>query len=311
MTYGERLGQVIDLHCFIRAIPVSPCYDMTMAEKPKEDLDKLLNGGVAPAALRFALNVIGGLIPFAGGAVSGISSAWSEQEQQKINALIQAWLKLQEDEIKEIGQTMFEILARLDLNDENVAKRMESPEYLSLVKKAFRDWSAAESEEKRKLIRNLLTNAAGTNITSDDVIAMFLTWIDRYSEMHFKVIGAIYNSGGISRFDVWQKVDGRQVADNSPEADLFKFIFHELTTGYVIRQHREVNYAGQYVKPRAVKRTAGMRNGVYTSPFEDGKQYELTGLGQQFVHYTMNEIVPRIEAKTDDHSPANDDPNAP
>lgn len=278
---------------------IYPCYHTIMAEKLKEDLDKLLNGGVAPAALRFALNVIGGLVPFAGGAISGVSSVWSEQEQQKINALIQAWLKLQEDEIKEIGQTMFEILARLDLNDENVAKRMESPEYLSLVKKAFRDWSAAESEEKRTLIRNLLTNAAGTNITSDDVIAMFLTWIDRYSEMHFKVIGAIYNSGGISRLDVWQKVDGRQVADNSPEADLFKFIFHELTTGYVIRQHREVNAYGQYVKQPTAKRPKGMGNGVYVTPFEDGKQYELTGLGQQFVHYTMNEIVPRIEANTE------------
>ena len=278
---------------------VYPCYDMAMSDNAKEELDKSLNGGMAPAALRFALNVIGGLIPFAGGAVSGISSAWSEQEQQKINALIQAWLKLQEDEIKEIGQTMFEILARLDLNDENVAKRMESPEYLSLVKKAFREWSAAESEEKRKLIRNLLSNAAGNNITTDDVIGMFLTWIDRYSETHFKVIAAIHNTGGISRYDVWQKIDGRQVADNSPEADLFKFIFHELTTGYVIRQHREVNYAGQYVKQRTVKRPAGMHNGVYTSPFEDGKQYELTGLGQQFVHYTMNEIVPRIEANTE------------
>ena len=117
--------------------------------------------------------------------------------------------------------------------------------------------------------------------------------------MHFKVIGAIYNSGGISRLDVWQKVDGRQVADNSPEADLFKFIFHELTTGYVIRQHREVNAYGQYVKQSTIKRPKGMGNGVYVSPFEDGKQYELTGLGQQFVHYTMNEIVPRIEATTE------------
>lgn len=268
-------------------------------DNPKEHLDELVNGGAAPAALRFALNVIGGLIPFAGGVVSGASSAWSEQEQQKINSLIQTWLKLQEDEIKEIGQTMFEILARVDLNDENIAKRMESPEYLSLVKKAFRDWSAAESEEKRKLIRNLLANAAGTNITTDDVIAMFLTWIDRYSETHFKVIAAIYNSGGISRFDVWQKVDGRQVADNSPEADLFKFIFYELTTGYVIRQHREVNAYGQYVKQSTVKRPRGMGSGVYVSPFEDGKQYVLTGLGQQFVHYTMNEIVPRIEANTE------------
>lgn len=277
-----------------------------MTEKPEEELDKLSNGGTAPAALRFALNVIGGLIPIAGGAISGASSAWSEQEQQKINSLIQAWLKLQEDEIKEIGQTMFEILARLDLNDENVAKRMESPEYLSLVKKAFRDWSAAESEDKRRLIRNLLANAAGSNITTDDVITMFLTWIDRYSETHFKVIAAIFNSGGISRFDVWQKVDGRQVADNSPEADLFKFIFHELTTGYVIRQHREVNAYGQYVKQTSVRRPRGMGGGVYVSPFEDGKQYVLTGLGQQFVHYTMNEIVPRIEAPTESQQAENE-----
>lgn len=285
--------------------------DVPKDDDPKEQLNELVNGGSAPAALRFALNVIGGLIPFAGGAVSGASSAWSEQEQQKINSLIQTWLKLQEDEIKEIGQTMFEILARLDLNDENIAKRMESPEYLSLVKKAFRDWSAAESEDKRKLIRNLLANAAGTNITTDDVITMFLTWIDRYSETHFKVIAAIYNTGGISRFDVWQKVDGRQVADNSPEADLFKFIFYELTTGYVIRQHREVNAYGQYVKQPTVKRSSGMGSGVYVSPFEDGKQYVLTGLGQQFVHYTMNEIVPRIEANTESPKPDNEPQQAP
>lgn len=32
------------------------------------------------------------------------------------------------------------------------------------------------------------------------------------------------------------------------------------------------------------------------SAFDDEKQYELTELGKQFVHYTMNEIVPRISA---------------
>lgn len=30
------------------------------------------------------------------------------------------------------------------------------------------------------------------------------------------------------------------------------------------------------------------------SSFEDTKPYVLTALGQQFVHYTMNEVVPRI-----------------
>ena len=32
--------------------------------------------------------------------------------------------------------------------------------------------------------------------------------------------------------------------------------------------------------------------------FDDDKEYELTKLGQQFVHYTMNEVVPKIEYKT-------------
>ena len=67
-----------------------------------------------------------------------------------------ASLKLQEDEIREIGITVLEVMARLDETDEEIRKRIESPEYLQLVKKCFRDWSAAESEEKRRLIRNLL-----------------------------------------------------------------------------------------------------------------------------------------------------------
>jgi hypothetical protein len=32
------------------------------------------------------------------------------------------------------------------------------------------------------------------------------------------------------------------------------------------------------------------------SAFEDTKPYVLTELGKQFVHYTMNELVRRIEA---------------
>jgi hypothetical protein len=30
------------------------------------------------------------------------------------------------------------------------------------------------------------------------------------------------------------------------------------------------------------------------SAFDDVEQYELTELGRHFVHYTMNEVVPRI-----------------
>lgn len=268
-----------------------------MNDDDKQKLNELINASPGAAALKFAINTISGVIPFVGGAISGAASAWSDEEQKKINSLLQTWLALQEDEIKEIGMTMYEILARLDLTDEAINARMQSPEYLSLVKKAFRDWSAAESENKRKLIRNLLSNAAGASVTGDDVISMFLTWIDRYSEMHFKVIAAIYKNQSISRLEVWQEVDDRQVTDSSADADLFKFIFHELTTGYVIRQHREVDYQGKFVKAQRARNTRpAIASNTYVSPFEDGKQYELTELGKQFVHYTMNEIVPRINA---------------
>jgi hypothetical protein len=35
------------------------------------------------------------------------------------------------------------------------------------------------------------------------------------------------------------------------------------------------------------------------SAFEDSKPYELSELGRQFVHYTMNEVVTRISGPDD------------
>src|SRR2546421_61152 len=96
------------------------------------------------------------------------------------------------DELKEKEQTIIEVMARLDLQDEAIAERVESKEYQSLLKKTFRDWSGAESEEKRVYIRNILSNAAASRLSSDDVVRMYLSWINQYSEMHFQVIGAIY-----------------------------------------------------------------------------------------------------------------------
>ena len=81
---------------------------------------------------------------------------------------------------------------------------MASPEYQSLLKKAFRQWSAAESEVKRQAVRNILANAAATSIVSDDVIRLFLDWLKMYSEFHFQVISAIYNNAGITSWHVEQ-----------------------------------------------------------------------------------------------------------
>lgn len=263
----------------------------------KEKLAQAINTGSGPTVARYILSCLSA-IPLIGGAIGGVSGVWSEKEQANINDIFAAWIRLQEDELKEIGQTLFEVILRLDRQDPEVIKRIESPEYLSLIKKAFRDWSAAESEEKRILIRNLLANAGAVNqLCSDDVIKLFIKWIDTYSEAHFKVIRAIYNNKGITKKGIWDQVDGKQVREDSSEADLFKLLIDDLSQGHVIRQHREVDYYGNFVRPPQTKRGSG-NSSTYTSAFDDQKQYELTGLGEQFVHYTMNEIVPKIAASS-------------
>jgi hypothetical protein len=227
--------------------------------------------------------------------LSAGAGAWSEHEQAKINAFLEHWLKMLKDEMAEKSQTILEITARLDLNDKKTAERIESPEYQSLLRKAFRDWSGTESEEKRKLVRNILINAADSSITSDDVVRMFLHWISIYSETHFAVIKAIYNDKGVTRGRIWEKIGKEDVREDSAEADLFKLLIRDLSTGSVIRQHRETDYAGNFLrKPKQSMQKRAPRQATLESAFEDTKGYELTELGDQFVHYAMTDLPPRI-----------------
>jgi hypothetical protein len=277
---------------------------MNTDASPEDEVKEALARGYGPAVARFALACLSG-IPIVGGAFGGASGAWSEAEQAHFNKVFASWLKLQEDEVKEIGVTIAEILTRLNLNDEKVRERIESPEYLKLIKKCFRDWSAAESEEKRVLIRNLLTNAASHTICSDDVVRMFIQWIETYSEAHFAVIKHIYKHEGCTRQQIWAGVHGQGVREDSAEADLFKLLIHDLSTGHVIRQHREKDYLGNYVKTPSKARAPA--SPLMTSAFDDDKQYELTELGKQFVRYTMEDVMPLIgtsPASTDGASDA-------
>jgi len=263
-------------------------------ELEKQMTDALAHG-YGPRVARLAMAIIGGAIPLLGGAVSGAAGAWSESEQDHFNRVAASWMQLQKDEIKEIGITIAEILTRLDLNDENIRRRIESPEYLSLLKKCFRDWSAAESEAKRLLIRNLLSNAAASKICTDDVIRMFIQWINDYSEIHFKVIRWIYKNPGCTRKHIWMGVHGAVVREDSAEADMFKLLIRDLSTGGVIRQHREKDYYGNFVK-KTRKPSTGQSSQNLKSAFDDEEEYELTELGKQFVRYTMDEVMPRIAA---------------
>ncbi len=271
-----------------------------MANDP-ESSDKEENDPKLPATNRHsrtgraALSAVGGAIPFAGGLFSAAAGYWSEHEQAQVNDFLQHWVDMLKEELKEKEQTIIEVMARLDMQDEAIRNRIKSSEYQSLVKKTFRDWAASDSENKRILVRNILTNAAASKLSSDDVIRMFLDWLKSFSDMHFEVIGAIYNSNGITRGQMWRKIGRGQVREDSADADLFKLLIRDLSTGGIIRQHRPTDYQGNYIKKTTGGRSKPRASSTMKSAFDDQDGYELTALGQQFVHYAMNELAVRID----------------
>jgi hypothetical protein len=268
---------------------------MTLPEEkneiPKENkIAKVVRGG---------MQVAGGFVPFAGGLLSAAAGAWSENEQEKVNSFFQEWVKMLKDEINEKEKTIIEIVARLDVHSEEISKRMRSSEYQSLLKKTFREWAGAESEEKRQYIRNILSNAAASSLTSDDVIRLFIDWLKIYSEMHFHVIAAVYNSSGITRGGIWKKIGKEPVREDSPEAGLYRLLIRDLNMGGIIRQHRQKDAQGNFYGKAPQKRSTPVQLGPkqMESAFDENDQYELSELGQQFVHYAMTDLPLKIDYK--------------
>lgn len=248
---------------------------------------------------RFLMAALGS-IPWVGGLIAGMGNMSAEIEQGKANDVFRSWFEIHRERIEALGQTIFEITERLEQLGPQIEERIQSDEYITLVRKAFRAWDAADTTEKRRLVQNLLGNAAGSDICTDDVVRLFIEWIDYYHETHFKVIAEIFHHPGVTRGEIWENIYGRSVRENSAEADLFKLLVRDLSTGGVIRQHRETTPDGQFIK-KSPGRTRH-RSVITKSAFDDTEQYELTELGRQFVHYSMTEIVPRV-ASEGPHNP--------
>jgi hypothetical protein len=88
---------------------------------------------------------------------------------------------------------------------------------------------------------------------------------------------------------------GAAPREDSAEADLFRYLIRDLSMGGVIRQDRETDAYGRFVKKdtKGVSHQAGSL--VMESAFEESKPYVLTALGKQFVHYVMVDVVPQID----------------
>jgi hypothetical protein len=241
-----------------------------------------------------ALAALGG-IPWVGGVISAAAAFKAEESEMQQNALLREWLQEHQEKLQELRVTLGKLVARLEGFGREVEERITSKEYLILVRKTFREWDVADTDEKRKLLVQLITNAGGTRIVFDDIVRLFLDWIDTYHEAHFAVIREIQKNEGPTRYDIWTAVYGEPLPrDDSPEADLYRMLIRDLSTGGVIRQQRESDYSGRFIKRTRAPR--GVVSNTMESAFEDTKRYVLTGLGSQFVHYTMTELVKRLDS---------------
>ena len=247
---------------------------------------------------KFVLAALGS-IPWVGGFLSAAAAYKAEESSIRQDSLQTQWLEEHHDKILKLKAALEEVQRRFDSFGENIEGRIQSDEYLSLVRKAFRAWDEAATEEKRRYTANLIVNAAGTRVCSDDVVRLFLDWVDLYHETHFAVIREIFQNPGSSRYEIWTALYGEPTREDSAEADLFKLLIRDLSTGGVIRQERDVNSLGQFVRKTPQRSRRGTAPTTIESAFEDSKPYVLTELGKQFVHYTMNEVVTRIGEGTD------------
>lgn len=242
---------------------------------------------------RFVLAALSS-IPWVGGVMSAAAALDAEVEQGKINELYRQWIEEHRRRLGELAQDVKHIINRVEELGPEAQSRLESDGYLGVVRKGFRVWDGSDTREKRDYIRRLIANAAGTTMTSDDVVRLFIEWISYYHEVHFAVIRAIYLAPGSTRHAIWMEMYGERVREDSAEADLFRLVVHDLSTGRVIRQHRERTASGEFLKKPRRSVPKGYASPIVKSSFDDEEPYELSELGSQFVHYVMTDIVPRI-----------------
>ncbi|HJP92273.1 MAG TPA: hypothetical protein VJ875_09980 [Pyrinomonadaceae bacterium] len=241
--------------------------------------------------MRFVFAALGS-IPWVGGLISASAALHAEREQGRVNELSRQWVEEHQQKIQHLNETLAQMISRLEQLGPQVEERLGDESYLGLVRYGFRVWDEAGTHSTRERVRQTLTNAAGTRICSDDVIRLFLLWLRNYDELHMRVVSVIHNNPGATRAFIWEQIHGEEVREDSAEADLFKLMIRDLSTGGVIRQHRHTTADGHFLSKRVPTRKA--KKLTLESAFEDSKPYELTKLGTQFVHYAMSELVPRI-----------------
>lgn len=262
-------------------------FDQQLSELQDPAFRRAIEGVLAAAA---------SAIPGIGIAVAAAQGIRSANTAAQVTRLQNLWLQELQLKWETLERDFVWMADRLNQMGPDIIERLESEEYLALVRRAFRGWDRSETAEKRKLFVNLITNAAATAVAEDDLVRMFSDWLDSFDETHLRVISFIFNNPGCTRYDIgFHTFNDSLPFDDSPLGDLFRLLVRDLSTGGVIRQARESDATGRFRKAPRAPRRRGTPSEYVESSFEDTKPYGLTELGKQFVHYTLKETVLRVE----------------
>ena len=264
-----------------------------VSDKRERAIVDILTKGKKDKYGRFVIAALSS-IPWVG-FLGAIANLKAEADQDGVNSFLMLWVQEHELKINELTFTINDILNKLDSFGPDVRARIESPQYLALVRQTFRSWDQSDTTTKRLMFKKLITNAGAITLCPDDQIRLFISWIERYHEAHFAVIKEIYQNKKITKGRIWDNIhsEGRP-RDDSAEAGLFGYLMRELNMGGIIHLERSVNSQGQGMRAPRSAPSAQKGNDTVESPFEDIKLWELSELGKEFVRYVMEDIDKQI-----------------
>ncbi len=214
----------------------------------------------------------------------------SLDEQATLRRLFGEWLLLNDEDLEAFRAMLLEVFHSFNLRKKAVRERVESREYVRLVKRAIARYSIIDSEIKRHLVKNVLANAAVLTLSPDALLERFIDWIEDFGEDYFRVIKTVDDNPGITRKKIWLTLNNELPSEDSAAADTYRLLIHDLSTNQIIRQPRKKDYQGMFLKKSpSNKKAATTSLGVLTSAFDDQKAYALTELGKQMVRYLLHE----------------------
>src|SRR5687768_7451857 len=103
---------------------------------------------------KFFLAAIGS-IPWVGGFLSAAAGLKADEQSARTDDLQTQWLEVHQEKIDDLGSTLADVEERFQQLGPEIAERIESEEYLALVRQAFRTWDEADTREKRRYAANL------------------------------------------------------------------------------------------------------------------------------------------------------------